>query len=253
MEWRGLTIGVLGGDEREQEIVRLAALTGAEVRGYGFPWPTQDIPGVTRAKDAEGVVRGARYLLLPIPGLGGDGSVYAPSASTSIHPTRGLLALLPEGAHVTLGGADDRLREAAASLAIGLTEYEDDRELMHLRAPAIVEGALQLAIEHTRVTIHSAAAGCGRGPRDYRVTSRPNVTGAWSPGSVLPLETRLSARRPMPLVPKHSREPSSRNSLHNLAMLFSTVPALCRWAGGARVLADRRPCRRSTCCPAWER
>ena len=203
MEWRGLTIGVLGGDEREQEIVRLAALTGAEVRGYGFPWPTQDIPGVTRAKDAEGVVRGARYLLLPIPGLGGDGSVYAPSASTSIHPTRGLLALLPEGAHVILGRADDRLREAAASLAIGLTEYEDDRELMHLRAPAIVEGALQLAIEHTRVTIHSAARlrSWATGLSGH---FSPERYGRLEPGFMLPLETRLSARRPMPLVPKHS-------------------------------------------------
>ena len=39
VDWRQLVIAVLGGDEREQEICRRAAATGAQVRGFGFPWP----------------------------------------------------------------------------------------------------------------------------------------------------------------------------------------------------------------------
>ena len=48
--WQKLTIGMLGGDRREQEIARLAAATGAAVRAHGFPWPEQGIRGVTTAK-----------------------------------------------------------------------------------------------------------------------------------------------------------------------------------------------------------
>jgi dipicolinate synthase subunit A len=223
MEWCALTIGVLGGDEREQEIVRLAALTGAEVRAYGFPWPMQGIPGVTRASDPEGLVRGARYLLLPVPGLGDDGSVYAPSAPTPIYPTRDLLALLSQGAHVILGRADDRLREAAASLAIGLSEYEDNRELMHLRAPAIVEGALQLAIEHTRVTIHSAAvAVVGHGTIGSLLARTLRVLGA---------RVHVAARNPAQRAAAYAAgaETLEIAELADLAprfsILFSTVPA----------------------------
>jgi dipicolinate synthase subunit A len=58
---------------------------------------------------------------------------------------------------VIVGRADDRLRSAADRLGIGLHEYEGDRELMLLRGPAIVEGALQVAIENTEVTLHASA------------------------------------------------------------------------------------------------
>ena len=37
IDWRKLTIGMLGGDRREQEIARRAAMTGARVRAHGFP------------------------------------------------------------------------------------------------------------------------------------------------------------------------------------------------------------------------
>jgi hypothetical protein len=37
MSWTGLILAVVGGDDREAEILRLAAETGATVRGDGFP------------------------------------------------------------------------------------------------------------------------------------------------------------------------------------------------------------------------
>lgn len=156
MRWDELTIAVVGGDEREREIARLAAETGAEVRAYGFPWPERGIEGVTQAPDAESALRGARYALFPIPGLGLDGSLYAPAAPAPIVPDERLLGLLASGAHVILGTADDRLRAAAERTGLALHEYEGDKELMLLRGPAIVEGALRVAIENTEVTIHAA-------------------------------------------------------------------------------------------------
>lgn len=149
-------IAVVGGDAREQVIAELAARTGSTVRCYGIPWPAQGIPGVQLAADAATALDGAHYALFPVPGLSEDGALYAPAAPAPIVPDEALLGRMAPGAHVFLGRADDRLRTAAARVGVELHEYEHDRELMLLRGPAIVEGALQRAIELTDVTIHDA-------------------------------------------------------------------------------------------------
>lgn len=150
------TIAVIGGDEREQEIARLAAATGATVRAYGFPWPEHGIAGVSRTATAREALTGADYALFPIPGQATDGTLFAPAAPEPILPDADLLAVMNPGAAIILGWANSLLSDAAAKNEIALLEYEHDTELMLLRAPAIVEGALQLAIEHTAVTIHNS-------------------------------------------------------------------------------------------------
>jgi dipicolinate synthase subunit A len=152
----GIRIAVVGGDEREQEIARLAAAAGAEVSAFGFPWPDGGIEGVTLAASAGAAMSGARYALFPIPGIAANGALFAPTAAEPIIPDERLLAELAPGAQVILGAADERLRAAAAATAVSLHEYEDDEELMLERGPAIVEGALQQAIANTRVTIHGS-------------------------------------------------------------------------------------------------
>ncbi|HEU4657487.1 MAG TPA: dipicolinate synthase subunit DpsA [Capillimicrobium sp.] len=155
-DWSSMRIAVVGGDEREREIARLAAATGADVAAYGFPWPEGGIEGVALACSAADALRGADYALFPIPGIAADGSLFAPECPERIVPTADLLAELRDGAAIVLGMADDGLRAAAEQHGIALLEYEHDRELMMLRAPAIVEGALRIAVEHTDVTIHAS-------------------------------------------------------------------------------------------------
>ena len=110
MSLTGIRIAVVGGDEREQEIARLAAAEGAEVAAYGFPWPDGGLAGVTPAASAAEALRAARYALFPIPGIAADGSLFAPAAPEPIVPDEGLLAELAPGAHVILGAADEPLR-----------------------------------------------------------------------------------------------------------------------------------------------
>ncbi len=155
----GLIVAVVGGDRREQEIARLAAEAGAEVRGFGFPWPDEGIRGVSGCESAESAMDGAGYALFPVPGLGADGSLYAPSAPSAIVPGEKLLALLRPDAAVILGRSDDQLKRAAAATGCRLVEYEDDAELMLLRGPAIVEGVIAAAVASTDVTIHASEVG----------------------------------------------------------------------------------------------
>ena len=152
-KWKNLTIAVLGGDDREQEIARLAATTGASVTAFGFPWPGEGIKGVRLAESAEDCIRDADFCFMPIPGISNEGFLFA---DEKIRPREELLSLMKSKGHIILGKADDGLMASAKALGIGIHEYEHDNELMLLRAPAIVEAALRIMIENTRYTIHNA-------------------------------------------------------------------------------------------------
>ncbi|HET8894222.1 MAG TPA: dipicolinate synthase subunit DpsA [Gaiellaceae bacterium] len=223
MNWSALTIAIVGGDEREREIARLAAATGATVRAYGFPWPDSGIDGVTQTANAEAALEDANYALFPIPGISPAGQLFAPQAPRPIIPDKQLLSRLAPGAHVILGQADEQLRHAADQLGIGIHEYEGDRELMLLRGPAIVEGALAVAIEHTDVTLHaSTIAVIGHGTIGALLARTLVLLGA---------DVHVAARNPAQRAAAYAAgaHASTLDGLTQLAptlaVLFSTVPA----------------------------
>jgi len=158
IDWKKLTIGMLGGDKREQEIARRAALTGADVRAHGFPWPEHGIADVKHLDDPAAVLKGAKFALFPIPGISASGALFAPAAPAPIVPDRAMLAGMAPRAHIILGWADKNLKAHAEALSIGLHEYEWDRSLMLQRTPAILEGLLKIVIENTAITIHNSHA-----------------------------------------------------------------------------------------------
>jgi dipicolinate synthase subunit A len=157
LDWNRLTIAMVGGDRREQEIARQAVATGATVRAYAIPWPEEGIPGLIRAGSIDEALDGADFALFPIPGIAPDGALHAPAAAPErVIPTREALARMRQPAHIILGWADGNLNAHCDALGIERHEYEWDRELMLLRAPAIIEGMLRLIIENTEITIHRA-------------------------------------------------------------------------------------------------
>ena len=179
MDWRKLTIAMVGGDRREQEIARQAALTGARVQAYGFPWPEGGIPGVTHTANAAEAFKGADVALCPIPGIAPDGALFAPSSPERIIPTRAMLEGMKAPRHIILGWADPKLKALGEELGITFHEYEWDRDLMLLRGPAIVEGMLKVIIENTDITIHkSEVCVVGQGTIGFLVTRTLLALGA---------------------------------------------------------------------------
>jgi dipicolinate synthase subunit A len=179
LDWKQQTIAIVGGDRREQEIARLAATTGADVRAYGFPWPEKGIKNVTRTTDATAALKGANIALFPIPGMSAAGALFAPNAPSPIVPDREMLTGLRGPAHIILGWANEALKAHCQALSITLHEYEWDVELMFLRGPAIVEGMLKAIIENTEITIHrSRVCVIGQGTIGFLVARYMIALGA---------------------------------------------------------------------------
>jgi dipicolinate synthase subunit A len=223
IDWSKLSIGMLGGDRREQEIARRAAATGADVRAYGFPWPEQGIPGVRQMNDPAALLEGARFALFPIPGIAANGALFAPAAPAPIIPDRALLAGMAPRAHIILGWADKNLKAHAEALSITLHEYEWDRSLMLQRTPAIIEGLLKIVIDNSAITIHnSSACVVGQGTIGT-VLARYLVT--------LGAHTHVAARNPEQRAAAFvaGTTPHRLDELPALApqldFLFSTVPS----------------------------
>lgn len=220
--WQLRRIAVVGGDERDPEIARLASETGADVTAFGLPWPEGGVPGVRLEPSAEAAAEGAHYLFLPIP-LGVGLHVYAPHSAEPIIADEAFFSLLAPEAHVFVGRATPELREAAEAAGVHLHEYDPDRELMLLRGPAIVEGAIQLAIENTDVTIHGAEiVVVGYGTIGSLLARRLRDLGA---------RLHVAARNPIQRAAAYAdgAQPHPLEELPDLApslqMVFSTVPA----------------------------
>jgi dipicolinate synthase subunit A len=223
MDLAGRKIAIVGGDEREQEIARLAAQTGATVTAFGFPWPNDGIKGVLKTETARKALTKADYALFPIPGIAQNGTLFAPESSIPILPDVELLSVMSPGATIILGWPDDQLRAVAGELGIGLSDYEYDTELMLLRAPAIVEGALQHAIELTSVTIHNS---------DVLVVGHGNIGRLLAKTLVLlGARVHVAARNPVQRADAFTAGciPHTLEEIAQIAptvcMVFSTVPA----------------------------
>ncbi len=220
--WERRRIAVIGGDERDPEIARLAAGTGADVAAFGLPWPDGGIPGVRLERSAAAAAQGADYVFFPIP-LGVGLQVYAPHAAEPIVADASFFSVLAPQAHLFLGRATRELRDVAGSAGVELHEYDPDRELMLLRAPAIVEGAIQLAIENTDITINDAnVVVVGYGTVGSLLARRLRDLGA---------RLHVAARNPVQRAAARAdgAQPHTLEELPDLApdlqMVFSTVPA----------------------------
>jgi dipicolinate synthase subunit A len=155
--WQKLTIAILGGDGRETEMASLAIDAGASVRLFGAP-PSNRRDVTTTASLAE-ALDGARIAILPVPYPGANGALYAPFAEAPIYITADDLSAMAADALVITGKSDAFLDTVAEEAHVIVREYENDTDLMLLRAPAIAEGAIRVAIEHSPVTVHGTQIG----------------------------------------------------------------------------------------------
>jgi dipicolinate synthase subunit A len=122
-----------------------------------------------------------------------------------------------------MGTASDELRSVATQVGVDIHEYESDQELMLLRTPAVIEGAIRLAVDNTDVTIHRArVAVVGYGSIASNLARTLIGLGA---------QVHVAARNPVQRAAAYAvgALPVPLGELRalapNLQMLFSAVPA----------------------------
>ena len=153
MDLSKYTVTVLGGDGREVECVRQLLAEGATVRTCGLP-EGDGIEEASAYSTVAEAVQGTHIIICPVPLPQPDGAIFSPHSADKLYVDAGSLSEAVHGGVLVTGRAGPQMQEASEKHGLKLREYEQDEELMVLRAPAIAEGAIRIAIEHTEVTLH---------------------------------------------------------------------------------------------------
>lgn len=160
----GLKIAVLGGDARELILVRELVNMGATVVVAGF---TKDMigPGAGVAASVEEACKDAEVVIMPLPGTDPHGVIRAVFFEDQLLLSEKAICSISPNALVIIGSARPFLKKWSEKYGFHLLEIIEDDELAILNAIPTAEGALQIAMEETKVTIHgskSCVIGFGR-------------------------------------------------------------------------------------------
>ncbi|MGS0764695.1 dipicolinate synthase subunit DpsA [Syntrophomonas curvata] len=160
----GIKIAVLGGDDRELILTNELVKMGATVVVAGFPKDKVG-PGAFVVYTVEEACKDAEVVILPLPGTSTDGVIRAVYAEGSLKLTEKAVAGIAQNALVLIGSARPFLKEWALTYGFNLIEVIDMDEIAVLNSIPTAEGAIQIAMEETRITIHgsrSCVVGFGR-------------------------------------------------------------------------------------------
>ncbi|HZK43622.1 MAG TPA: dipicolinate synthase subunit DpsA [Syntrophomonadaceae bacterium] len=160
----GTKIAVVGGDDRELVLISELVKMGAKVYATGFP---KDKVGheVVVVRDIEEVCEAANVLILPVPGTDPKGVIRAIYAEENLKLTEKALSRLSNNALIIIGSAQPFLKEWAKKYNLTLLEIIEMDEVAILNSIPTAEGAIQIAMEETSITIHksrSCIIGFGR-------------------------------------------------------------------------------------------
>ncbi|TGE31233.1 dipicolinate synthase subunit DpsA [Desulfosporosinus sp. Sb-LF] len=161
---KGIRLAVIGGDEREIYLIPELQKQGAYIVGVGFE-NASPIPGLTLAPSLQDVVGQVDALLFPMFGTDERGVVKAKYSASPIVLNKEVLRAIPARVPLIIGFARPALRSIAENLGIQLVETAILDELAILNSIPSAEGAIQMAMESTTITIHgseSVVIGLGR-------------------------------------------------------------------------------------------
>lgn len=147
--------GIIGGDRRQAELVRMLEARGDRVSAFGLrPWGVPDAPLTQAAR--------APVVLLPMPLCRADGLLNCKETDL---PAAEVLALTEPGQMLFAGKVLPQQRELAERRQLTLLDYLEREELAVANAVPTAEGAIQIALEQLPVTLCGTKAmviGFGR-------------------------------------------------------------------------------------------
>lgn len=160
----GFNIAVLGGDDRELILIPELMKKGAQVSAVGFP-ARPEIASARLFETIEEAIVGADAIIMPMPGIDGSNNIRAVYATRKLELSERIMRKIPAGTLIIIGVARPILREWVSKFHLKLVEVAEMDEVAILNSIPSAEGAIQMAMEGTPITIHGSQAfvlGFGR-------------------------------------------------------------------------------------------
>ncbi len=157
-----MKFAVIGGDMRQAKLAELLAADGHSVSTFAIDKIRLEGSVVQKTLIRE-AADDASCVIMPLPITSREGMLNAP-LSGGLHTTREVLSTLRPEQILCAGRIDVSTRELADTLGITLIDYLEREELAVANAVAAAEGAIQLIMEETPITIcHSRCLVIGFG------------------------------------------------------------------------------------------
>lgn len=151
----GIKIAVLGGDERELILVSELVRTGATVVVAGFP-REKVCHGAFIVNNVEEACKGIEVVILPLPGTNDKGVIRAVYSDEELKLTEKAIAGISKNGIIIIGSARKFLKEWAVKYNLNLLEIVEMDDVAILNSIPTAEGAVQIAMEETEITIHGS-------------------------------------------------------------------------------------------------
>lgn len=151
----GIKIAVIGGDKRELILVSELVKMGATVVVAGFP-KEKVAYGAFSVNTVEEACKGVEVLILPLPGTDSEGVIRAVYAEQELRLSEKAIDSIAKNALVIIGSARNYLKDWADKKNFKLLEVVELDEIAILNAIPTAEGAIQIAMEETAITIHGS-------------------------------------------------------------------------------------------------
>lgn len=151
----GIKIAVLGGDERELILVSELVKTGATVVVAGFP-RGKICHGAFIVNSAEEACKGIEVVILPLPGTNDKGVIRAVYAEQELQLTEKAIASISPNGIIIIGSARKFLKDWTDKYKLNLMEIVEMDDVAILNSIPTAEGAIQIAMEETDITIHGS-------------------------------------------------------------------------------------------------
>lgn len=220
---QGVKLAIVGGDDRELVFIPELVKMGAYIVVAGFDKGPK-LTGVKEALTLQEAVSGVDAVLLPMPGTDERGIVKAKYAQTPLQLTKEVLQVIPPSVPVFIGWARPALKTAARGLGLKLIEYNNLDHLTILNSIPSAEGAIQMAMEATSITIHgSDSMVLGFGKSGFTLAGTLRALGA-DVSVVARKEGDLARAYQMGMKPVHFMDLASEAGSADI--IFNTVPSL---------------------------
>lgn len=231
-----MKFAVIGGDMRQAKLAELLAADGHSVSTFAIDKIRLEgsVMQKTLVREA---VDDAVCVIMPLPVTSREGMLNAP-LSSGLYTTREMFSALRPEQILCAGRIDAATRELADSMGIALIDYLDREELAVANAVAAAEGAIQLIMEETPITIcHSRCLVIGFGRIGKILSHRLRGLGA---------NVTVSARTwsDMAWIKAYGYEAAETEHIDDILPVFdvvvNTVPA--RILGESRLMKLKHGC-----------